>query len=180
MINPNQSVMKIIDLSQVCFVVHDLEKSMAFLWNTFGIGPWDIYIRDFKSKIDGESIRDMTYYGKPTQFSYKMASTSKKVGGIFIELIQPVTGNNIYRDFLKENGEGVHHLGWHIVDSLEAFGETWKTMEQQGFPCIMSGRVYNTAFAYFNTKKILNTILEVVWRDPTKTRPAPLMVFPEQ
>jgi hypothetical protein len=44
----------------------------------------------------------------------------------------------------------------------------------------MSARLYNTAFAYFDTTKVLNTLLEVVWRDPAKTRPAPVRVFPEQ
>lgn len=179
MINLNQELIKIADLSQVCMVVHDAEKTMLSLWKTFGIGPWNIYIRDFESKIDGESIRDMTYYGKPAQFGYKVVHTQNKLGGIFIELIQPLAGENIYRDFLRENGEGVHHLGWHIVETQEAFDETWKKLEAEGFPCMMSARLYASAIAYFDTTKVLNTILEVAWRDPTKTRPAPVRVFPE-
>jgi len=43
----------------------------------------------------------------------------------------------------------------------------------------MSARLYDSAIAYFDTTKALNTILEVAWRDPTKTRPAP-RVFPEK
>ena len=180
MIHSNQPVIKITDLNQVCMVVNDLEKSMASLWSTFGIGPWDICVRDYKSEIEAESIRDMTYYGKPAQYSYKMASTHDKLGGVFIELIQPVAGDNIYRDFLRKNGEGIQHLGWHVVESQKAFAETWKSLEEEGFPCIMSARLYHTAVAYFDTTKVLNTILEVVWRDPAKIRPAPALVFPEQ
>ena len=180
MIGTDNLAAKITDLNQICIIVHDIEKNMALLWNTFGIGPWDIYIRDFKSKIDRESIREMTYHGKPAQFSYKMAITHNKIGGFSIELIEPVAGDNIYRDFLKEKGEGVHHIGWHEVDSQETFTATWKRFEQKGFRCIMSGRVYNCAFAYFDTDKVLHTILELVWRDNKKERPAPAMVFPEQ
>lgn len=175
----NLPVIKITNLNQVCFVVNDLEKSMASLWKTFGIGPWDIYIRDPESKMEGESIRDMTYYGKPARFSYKMAGTHDPLGGMYIELIQPVAGDNIYRDFLRENGEGVQHLGWHMVESEAAFFDTWKMLAQEGFPCMMSARLYHTAFAYFDTTRVLNTILEVVWREPGKTRPAPAGVFPE-
>lgn len=177
MTSSNQPVIKITDLSQVCMVVHDAEKTMKFLWNTFGIGPWNIYIRDFTSKIDAELIYDMTYYGKPAHFSYKVVHTRNKLGSVFIELIQPLAGENIYRDFLREKGEGVHHLGWHVVNTLEAFDETRKKLEAEGFPCMMSARLYDSAIGYFDTSKVLNTILEVVWRDPTKTRPTP-RVFP--
>ncbi len=179
MVNPIQSMIKITELEQVCIVVHDLDKSMESLWNTFGIGPWDVYIRDPDSTLDNESLSDMTYYGKPTRFSYKMASTHNKMGGILIELIQPGEGDNIYSDFLEENGEGIHHLGWYVADNPEEFGKTTRKLEKEGFPCIMSGRVYNAAFAYFDTTKVLNTILEVVWRDPSRKRPVPSRVFPE-
>ena len=179
MANSSQPIINITELGQMCIVVRDLDKSMEYMWNTFGIGPWDIRIRDFNSTRDGESIRDMTYYGKPARFSYKTASTRDKLGGIVIELIQPVEGDNRYSDFLREHGEGIHHLGWYVVDSPEAFAKTAQMLEKEGFPCIMSGQVYNTAFAYFDTTKVLNTILEVVWRDPSRRRPAPNRVFPE-
>lgn len=44
----------------------------------------------------------------------------------------------------------------------------------------MSARLYHTAIAYFDTTRVLNTIFEVVWRDPARIRPAPVRVFPEQ
>ncbi len=179
MVNLNQPIINMTELEQVCIVVRDLDKSMESLWNIFGVGPWDVYIRDFNSTRDNESLTDMTYYGKPARFSYKMASTHNKLGGISIELIQPLEGDNIYSDFLRENGEDIHHLGWYVVDSMEAFAETTRKLEKEGFPCIMSGRVYDAAFAYFDTTKVLNTILEVIWRDRSRKRPAPSRVFPE-
>ncbi len=175
----NRPIIKVSELGQVCFIVHDLDKTMKSLWNTFGIGPWDIYRRDPNSKSDSEYITDMNYYGKPARFGYFMAGTRSALGGIKIELIQPVEGDNVYRDFLRKHGEGIQHLGWYVVDSLETFAQTTRKLEQAGFPCIMSARVYSSAFAYFDTTKVLNTILEVIWQDPTRNRPAPLRVFPE-
>ena len=179
MTNLKQPIINIAQLEQVALVVHDLDKSMEYMWNTFGIGPWNVYVRDPNSTRDGESIRDMTYYGKPARFSFKTASTRNKLGGMVIELVQPVKGDNIYSDFLKERGEGIHHLGCYFVDSLEVFAEVTRALEKECFPCIMSARVYHAAFAYFDTTKVLNTILEVVWRDPTVSRPSPNRVFPE-
>lgn len=42
------------------------------------------------------------------------------VGGIGIELCQPVEGNSIYRDFLDISGEGLYHLELVVDDVVEA------------------------------------------------------------
>ena len=171
MVNSSQPVIKITDLEQVCMVVHDIEKSMRAMWETFGIGPWDIYV------CNADFVREKTYYGKPAQFGYKVARTHDKLGSIEIELIQPLEGDNIYSDFLKEHGEGIQHLAWLKVDSLEAFNETKQKLEAAGFPCIMSGNSFR-AFAYFDTTKVLNTLLEMIHWDPSVTS-KPDGVFPE-
>ncbi len=174
MANSSQPVISVTKLEQVCIVVRDLDKSMKFMWNTFGIGPWDINIRS------ADSMRDMTYRGKPACFSYKVAVTHNRLGGMQIELIEPVEGDNIYSDFLREHGEGIHHLGWYTVDSVETFTETTMTLQKAGFPCIMSARTHRGAFAYFDTTRVLNTILELVWRDPSIIPPPPMRVFPDR
>ncbi len=173
-----EPIIKVTELGQVCMVVHDIEKTMKSLWNTFGIGPWYMNIRDPNSKSNAECITNMTYYGKPAKFGYIVAQAH--LGNIALELIQPTSGDSIHRDFLRDHGEGVQHLGWYIVNSLETFTETTRILDKAGFPCIMSGRLYSSAFAYFDTTKVLNTILEMVWRDPIIKRPAPIRVFPEQ
>lgn len=173
MANSNYPVINITELEQVCIVVRDLTKSMEAMWKTFGIGPWDIYI------CDADSLNDMTYHGKPARFAFKVARTHNKLGGVEIELIEPVEGDNIYRDFLREHGEGIQHLGWHKVNSLKAFAETTQRLERGGFPCIMSGQSPRSAFAYFDTTSVLNTILEVSWWYPDVI-PRPDYTFPSR
>ena len=173
-------VIKISELEQVCFIVHDIDNTMKSLWTTFGIGPWVIYGRDPDSKSDDKCITEMTYRGKPARFGYMTALTRGPLGSIKIELIQPTTGNSIYRDFLRDHGEGIQHLGWYPVESLETLAKTTRILEQAGFPCIMSARLYSSVFALFDTTKVLNTILEISWRDPIRKKPALLRVFPEQ
>jgi len=158
MANSTQPVINITELEQVCIVVRCVDKSVESMWNTFGIGPWNI------KTYGPDYLSDMTYHGKPARFRFKAARTHNKLGGFEIELIEPLEGDNIYRDFLREHGEGIHHVGWHKVDSEEAFAETTRKLEGEGFPCIMSGRTPLGAFAYFDTAKVLNTILEVTWR----------------
>jgi methylmalonyl-CoA/ethylmalonyl-CoA epimerase len=137
-------------------VVRDLAKTMESMQNTFGIGPW--YVLAY----DANSLKDMTYHGKPARFSFKVARTHGRLGGMEIELIEPVEGDSIYSDFLREHGEGVHHLRCYEVESLEALKVTTMALERQGFPCIMTGRTPRAAFAYFETTPVLKTILEVI------------------
>ena len=166
-------IVNINQAKQVAFVVYDCEKAAERLWNTFGIGPWQIDIRDYNSTLDNELIKDMRYHNKPGCFSYKMAEATLGPNGFIIEYIQPLSGENIYSDFLREHGEGMHHIGWHIVNSQEEFDRVTSMLEGRGYPCIQSARVYASQMAYFDTTSVLNTILEVSFRDPTKKRPAP-------
>jgi len=175
MADSNQPVINITELDHVCMVVRDLDKSLESMWNNFGIGPWNIYLRG------ADSMRNMTYHGKPARFGFKVGRLQKKLGDTDIELVEPIEGDNIYRDFLEEHGEGFQHVGSYKVSSLEAFNEATRMLEEAGFPCIMSAHG-RTAFAYFDTTKLLKTVLEVVWWDPvilSQSR-SPERVFPEK
>jgi len=156
MTESGKPVIDITDLDQLGFVVRSVEKSTEALWNTFGIGPW--MFREFPV----ESMEEMIYHGKPARFSLRAARSQKKLNGVEFELIEPLEGDSIYSDFLKEHGEGFHHIGWYKIASLEAYNETAQALEKAGFPCIMSVRSGNIAFAYFDTAKVLGTILEVL------------------
>ena len=169
----DQTVLNINQAKQIAFVVHDCEKTAERLWKTFGAGPWKIDIRDPDSTRDNEMIREMIYHHKTGRFGYKMAETRLGPDGVILEYIQPLSGENIYSDFLREHGEGMHHIGWHIVHSQAEFDNVTSFLEERGFPCLQSARVYASRMAYFDTTSVLNTILEVSYQDPTRTRPAP-------
>ena len=49
-----------------------------------------------------------SYRGKPADF---VASISLSyLGDMQLELIEPVSGANVYSDFLRDNGPGLHHI----------------------------------------------------------------------
>jgi len=154
-------------------VVRDVNRSVESFWNTFGIGPWNISI------IDSTILDEMTYHGKPAKFSFKMARTQNKIGGFEIELMEPLEGDSTYRDFLQEHGEGIHHLGWQRLNSPEDVEKTTQLLEKAGFPCLMSGRSADSSFAYIDTTRILHTILELFWLNPSAKPLRPVRVFPE-
>lgn len=69
MADSSQTVISITELGQVGAVVRDLNKIIESIWNTFGIGSWDIV------PLDADSMIDATYYGKPARYSFKCTIT---------------------------------------------------------------------------------------------------------
>lgn len=153
------------EINQVSVVVSDLAKSMERYWTTFGIGPF--YIYTFQPPV----ITDMTVRGKPAEHSMKVALA--QTGAIQLELIQPLGGESIYKEFLNEKGEGIHHLGC-VVDNLD---EAIATTENQGISVIQSGRFPGGGYAYLDTERTLGTILELVQMPPEM--PPPEAIWPE-
>ena len=164
MTEQHQGKFRVAEISQVCIVVRDLQKTMEHYWNTLGIGPWSIY------DAGPPFLRGTTYHGKPSQLRMKVASAM--VGSLYVELIQPLEGDSIYSDFLKEHGEGLHHLGLF----MENIDEMVRAMENAGFPCIASGHTNGNAFAYFDAVKTLGVILEGV--EMSGGMPPPEAVWP--
>ena len=59
--------------------------------------------------FDVPVLPGQTYYGNPTQVSMRVAFSFS--GGVLIELLQQTNdGTSLFRDFLTERGEGLHHV----------------------------------------------------------------------
>jgi 4-hydroxyphenylpyruvate dioxygenase-like putative hemolysin len=94
-----------------------------------------------------------------------------QVGALQVELIQPLEGPSIYKEFLAERGEGLHHLQSRVNDiakPLAAFSE-------QGIGVLMSGKFGEGEFYYLDTERLFGFTYEVVKR---RTRPAPEATYP--
>jgi len=140
---------KVPHLHQVSLVVKDLQQTMENYWNILGIGPWDIF--DMRPPM----YSNLTYHGKPGQFTAKAGLA--QVGTTELEVIEPVSGDSIYSDFMEEHGEGLHHVQF-LVDNAD---EMTQIMRKEGFPTLQSGHVNDGVFVYYDTVDALKTIWEV-------------------
>jgi hypothetical protein len=170
--NKSDHIIKIKNLEQVGMVVQDITANMQNMWNVFGIGPWDVYV------YEPGDLKDILYYGKPSKSGMKIART--KVGKCEIELVEPIGQDNIYQDFANKYGNGIQHLGWHVVDNEAEFFTTMQAMEKANFPCIWSGRSPRGRFAYFDTMHVLNTLLEMAWIDESANSVSPSYIYPKR
>ena len=152
------------EINQVCVVVNDLKKSMEYYWHTFGIGPFTIHT------YEPSFVTDMMIRGE--RVDYRMKIAFAKMGSIQLELIQPL-GESIYAEFLREKGEGIHHIGCY-VDNID---DAVAMAEKQGLTVMQSGKRPGSGYAYLDTEKTLGAIWELIQR-PTK-RPPPEAIWPE-
>jgi methylmalonyl-CoA/ethylmalonyl-CoA epimerase len=145
----NESAIVLPPVSQVGLVVRDLEKTAAFYYSTFGIGPFSIVP---EVKFDGVILR-----GQPTNSKIKVAFADS--GPLQIELIQPIEGENIYTEFLQAGNEGLHHLGFEVDD----FEDMLAKFKSRGIEPIFWHNMGFMAFAYLDTGKIGGVIVELLW-----------------
>jgi hypothetical protein len=60
--------------------------------------------------------RDFRVYGKAVTEGFDFVCAVTREGEMELELIQPIMGPNIYRRFLEEHGEGIHHFKEIVSD----------------------------------------------------------------
>jgi len=135
--------------SQVCLVVRELQQAAEYYEKVLGIGPFVFPTIVFKN---------ITYLGQPSDGYWEMAFA--RMGPLELELSCPLRSPSIYEDFLNEQGEGLHHLGFDIED-LDA---TIARAESLGIRVLMSGRTDQGGFAHLDTRKVGGTIFEAIQR----------------
>ncbi|MFC1957156.1 VOC family protein [Chloroflexota bacterium] len=124
------------DVNHISVVVEDLEKTREFLSSTWGLGPW-------KTRVDLATKEDMTV-GEPLRIRLSWT----KLGPILFELIQPLEARSVWGEFLKTNGEGLHHIAFIASN----YDEMVLKLQQQGSSMIVGGIFEGIRWGYFKTK----------------------------
>ena len=136
-------------VTQVGVVVRDIAKAVDYYSTTFGWGPF---------KISEFEMKGADYNGRKIDCKIKMARARQP--GIEIELIQSLEGDTPYTDFLKEKGEGLHHLGIRVED----VGATLAKLSGQGIRPVfsLSYPEIGLAFAYLNSDSVGGVMIEIM------------------
>ena len=127
---------------QVAVVVKDLDESMKNYWDKWGIGPWKVYT------FDPNTVKDMILRGKREDYAMRLALA--EIGNVQWELIQPLDDKSIYAEFLKEHGEGLHHVALGVRNYEEAM----ELAKERGVGVIQGGTWFGFTYTYLDTRKI--------------------------
>jgi methylmalonyl-CoA/ethylmalonyl-CoA epimerase len=139
---------------QIGMVVRNMDAALEF-FRALGLGP-------FESSSDPAPIVDRVVHGRPAPDVKNRISTTR-MGAIELELVQPLSGESVQKEFLDKQGEGINHLGFYVEDLA---AETAKLVGK-GFRVVSSGRTTSGgAFAYFGTDRVGGILFELMQRPP--------------
>jgi methylmalonyl-CoA/ethylmalonyl-CoA epimerase len=135
-------------LCQIAVVVNSIDETVKFYQESFGMGPFEIRVVDFPNA---------TYHGKKAGYRGKRAFA--KLGPVTLELIELIEGKTVHEDFLREKGEGLHHIGFEVQDLKKAVG----IAEKQGMEVLQgTTREDGSGFAYLNSDKVGGMMVELI------------------
>jgi methylmalonyl-CoA/ethylmalonyl-CoA epimerase len=141
-----------LEISQIAVVCTDLQTTMEQYTKLLGWGPWNVY-RHEPPRLHHTELR-----GQPTE--YTMLGAETQVGGLGFELLQPLEGPSIYKEWLEQHGESLHHVAVMLHDFDEST-ELKKRFAETGTSVLMLGRIGETIeFFYLDTEPSLKLILE--------------------
>lgn len=142
---------------QVCVVTRDYRRTLEGMVG-LGIGPWRVY-----HYRQAPGITETEYCGISANF--KMTLCLAWNGLMLWEIIEPLEGPTIYHDFLKEHGEGIHHVAFSGAEENGVempYEEQIREFSNRGFSVIQSGKLKERVrFHYFDTEKTVGTTFEI-------------------
>ena len=140
-------------LAQLSIVVDDLDAYMRRYTDDYGIGPWVIM------HFDHTNTHDMIIKDKKEDFDIRLAICDCL--NVQWELIQPLSDNGTYAEFLKKNGPGIHHV---CMEPAEGYEKTRGTLAGRGYGETLIGGVDagGMQFGYVDLTKELGFIAELM------------------
>ncbi len=162
-------------------IVHDMEKTVEY-YQSLGIvdfvdimdalpAPSEI-VASHPYDPNEPFYKELTSYGEtvlkddkslvPVEPGAKeFAVRFCKVGTIMLELIQAAgTYPEVNHDFLKNNGEGISHIGYTI--DAKYYDQEVEKLKAKGLTVLQSGKQSNGGgFTYFDTRKVGGLMIEL-------------------
>jgi len=143
-------------LAQVAFVVRDIEEASRRWADLLGVPLPEVSVTE-----PGRDAR-VSYRGAPSGARAKLAFFD--LGGVELELIEPIGEDSAWHEGLASHGEGVHHLAFWVDDMKrsKAF------LDDRGLPMIHRGDMGDGQYAYFDGHDRLGTTIELLERERTE------------
>jgi catechol 2,3-dioxygenase-like lactoylglutathione lyase family enzyme len=144
--------------TQIAWVTPDPDATEMALTGLLGVRKW-VRIPDVHFAPDSCSYR-----GKPADFVASIWLSY--LGDMQLELVSPVSGENIYSDFLREHGAGLHHICVE-AESLDEFDAALADAESHGADLVQRGVMPGgMRFAYVSAPQAGVPYLEIAHLSP--------------
>lgn len=145
---------------QICFVVRDLDSAIDYWRRVNGVERWSKAYDLAKGQVDKR------YWGEEEDFQFSCAYGF--AGTTLIELAEHDGGRSVYRDWLDERGESMHHIGFRL-ETAAAYEAALGHYREQGIAEAMSGWFRapngNCKWVYVDTRPQIGCYTELYYVD---------------
>ncbi len=134
---------------QIAIVVEDIEKTARNYSELFGVEMPEIIYGGPPEETK------VLYRDNPVRAEHKMAFI--KMGLMQLEIIEPNHQPSAWRDFLDNQGEGVHHIALNVGDVTE----TLEFLNTKGMKLLQRGEFGGGSYHYVDSYPALGVVLEL-------------------
>jgi methylmalonyl-CoA/ethylmalonyl-CoA epimerase len=145
-----------LELAQIAWVVPDINAAVKFFANALGIVEFP--------RPEAVRAQDLglTYYGQVEPAEWL---TSQAYNGVFIELVQPVSGKSMFQDYLgRYPSGGVQHVAYRLP--IAGFEGVVADLRGQGYAIITEVNHPIAQMAFFDTYQELGVVTEIMGITP--------------
>lgn len=140
---------------QIAWVTRDLAATESVLTALLGAKKW---VRMPGVHFGPEAC---TYRGQPADFVADISLSY--AGDTQLELIAPVSGRNIYTEFLEQSGPGLHHICIEADDAAH-FDAAVRDAQREDLPVVMAGTMPGgMRFAYVSAESSGVPYIEIAY-----------------
>ncbi|MDR3364742.1 MAG: VOC family protein [Clostridiales Family XIII bacterium] len=158
------------EIAQVSIVVDDIFAFAKRYHDGYGIGPWVVM------HFTPENTSDMVVRDRPEPFEMYLGLCDSL--NVQLELIQPISKNTTYWEFLEKHGPGLHHV---CMGSKEGFSSIMEKLRARGHAERLLGGLDSggMAFCYVDLTEDLGLIAELVSPPADFVSPPAAWRYPE-
>jgi hypothetical protein len=149
-----------LEMAQIGWVVPDIHAAVKFLTDPLGIAGFP------PPEHLGARELGMTYYGKVVTGEWLTTQTYN--GSTFIELIQPVSGQSMFHDYLAMYpAGGIQHIAFRLP--VSDFDRITGILRDQDYAIISEVDHPIARMAFFDTSQTLGVVTEIMGVTPQGT-----------
>lgn len=131
-------------IDQVGIVVRDVDECVRSYEKLFGEGAFVV--------VEGE---EPAVLGDGREITIKGKLAFAQLGPVQLELIEIKDGPSIHVDFLREHGEGIHHIAVYTSD----FDKEIQKFKGKGIGVLQQGQGMQR-YAYMDTEPVILELIE--------------------
>lgn len=140
-------------LAQVAIVVHDITEACRRWSSVLGQPIPNVIVTDPGNQVE------MTYRDVPSNAQAKLAFFD--LGGVQLELIEPIGDDSIWAEALRNRGECVQHIAFWV----EGMQQSVDFLRERKVPMCQRGDMGAGQYAYFDGDAELGVTLELLERE---------------